>query len=218
VSHATDFHQFMLYWPLPGTPLYRELKQKELLYSEEECPVGDSHGQRRFNFRHPHIEKGRETGYLLKAFHEDFRTNGPSLARIIRTTLKGWQRHKNHPDPRIVKRFKANMRGLDSDYAGVLWAMIRFFKGDERISPGLRGLLAEIYAEFGIKTRIKAPLMGLFILHKVREEEKRLARGWTYEPGVIYEKNARALELKVNEIGENTVAIPVVREPVAVSQ
>jgi hypothetical protein len=196
VSHETDFHQFMLYWPLPGTPLYQELKKNKKLIPEEECPVGDSHGQKHFNFKHQHIKNGMETGFLLKAFEEDFRVNGPSLARIIRTTLLGWQKHKNHPNPRIAQRFKSNRRGLDSDLSGVIWAMTRWFKTDPKLLNKLKELLAGLYAEFGLKTRIKAPLMGLYILHMVRKESERLAQGWTYEPGEIYEKNARALELE----------------------
>ncbi len=218
VSHDTDFHQFMLYWPLPGTPLYRELKKKDRLYPEAECPPGDSHGQRRFNFRHPHIPQGLENSLLIKAFEDDFKTNGPSLARIIRTTLLGWQRHKNHPNPRVVNRFKSNMRGLDGDYAGVLWAMIRFFKKEPLMLPRLKELLAALYAEFGFSTRLKAPLIGMYILNRVRREEERLARGWTYEPTEIYEKNRRAMELEENRGGRKADRIPEVRLPIAVSR
>lgn len=28
VSHDTDFHQFMLYTPVPGTPLYRQMAEE----------------------------------------------------------------------------------------------------------------------------------------------------------------------------------------------
>jgi len=45
VSHDTDFHQFMLYLPLPGTPLYKEYREKNLLLSEDECPSAVAHGQ-----------------------------------------------------------------------------------------------------------------------------------------------------------------------------
>ncbi len=210
VGHGTDFHQFMLYWPLPGTPLYSDLKKKGALIPEEECPAGETHGQRRFNFRHARIKNGMERELLLRAFETDFRANGPSLARIIRTTLTGWQKHKNHPNPRIAERFKANRRGLDSDLAGVVWAMTRWFS-DPRMLEQLRGLLADLYAEFGFKTRIKAPLMGLYILHMIRKEQERLDRGWTYEPEEIYEKNARALELENDgtKTINNRIAEPV---------
>jgi hypothetical protein len=31
ISHATDFHQFILYTPIPGTPLYQEMQEKQRL-------------------------------------------------------------------------------------------------------------------------------------------------------------------------------------------
>jgi hypothetical protein len=37
------------------------------------------------------------------------------------------------------------------------------------------------------------PIIGRFILLKLKQEEKRLARGWTYEPPTFYEKNAQAV-------------------------
>jgi radical SAM superfamily enzyme YgiQ (UPF0313 family) len=45
VSHNTDFHQFMLYMPLPGTPLHAQLSAEGRMKSEAECPTPDTHGQ-----------------------------------------------------------------------------------------------------------------------------------------------------------------------------
>ena len=72
VGHDTDFHQFMLYTPMPGTPLYAEHRDQGTLLDEEACPVADTHGQSRFNYRHPHIPAGEEAEMLLRAFHRDF--------------------------------------------------------------------------------------------------------------------------------------------------
>ncbi|MBM4315370.1 MAG: B12-binding domain-containing radical SAM protein, partial [Deltaproteobacteria bacterium] len=44
VSHDTVFHQFMLYTPIPGTPLYERRRQEGSLFTEEEFPVADAHG------------------------------------------------------------------------------------------------------------------------------------------------------------------------------
>ncbi|KAA0219042.1 MAG: hypothetical protein EDS66_17835, partial [Planctomycetota bacterium] len=61
VGHRTDFHQFMLYTPIPGTALYARHEQEGSLLSEETVPPADAHGQFRFNFRHRHIRDGEET-------------------------------------------------------------------------------------------------------------------------------------------------------------
>ncbi|MBZ0090405.1 MAG: cobalamin-dependent protein, partial [Thermoanaerobaculia bacterium] len=55
VAHDTEFHQFMLYTPIPGTPLYAEHLAQGTLLDHGDCPEADAHGQLRFNFRHPHL-------------------------------------------------------------------------------------------------------------------------------------------------------------------
>jgi hypothetical protein len=57
-------------------------------------------------------------------------------------------------------------------------------------------LLERLYREFGWKTRLFAPLSGSYLYYTLKREEKRLARGWTYEPDSFYEKNASAQALE----------------------
>ena len=117
VAHNTDMHQFMLYTPIPGTPLFAELEAKGALLSFAETSPGDIHGQLKFNYRHPHIKDGEEGEFLLRTFHRDFAVNGPSIVRIIHTLLQGWKRHKNHPNPRIRARFAHEAANLPVKYA-----------------------------------------------------------------------------------------------------
>ena len=194
VEHNTDFHQFMLYTPMPGTPLHRQHQADGTLLSDEECPPADVHGQERFNYRHPHIRDGQENGYLLGAFEQDFAVNGPSLARITRTTLQGWQRYKDHPDPRIARRFRLGAESLGSAYAGAVWAMARWYRDDPVVGPKMEALLRDLQREFGWRCRLLAPLLGRVMLSSARREERRLRDGWTYEPKAVYQKNARARE------------------------
>ncbi len=158
--------------------------------------MADAHGQYRFNFRHPHIHQGREEKFLLKAFHRDFEVNGPSLARLIRTLLTGWQRYKSHPDPRIRNRFAREVYPLRSTYAGAVWAMKKHYRNDRRLSDKLASLLRDIYLEFGWLPRIIAPLIGRYLHITMKREEKRLGNGWTYEPKTFCEKNPAALALE----------------------
>ncbi len=199
VSHNTDFHQFMLYTPNPGTPLYEKHKKDGTLFPESEFPAADAHGQYRFNYRHKHIHDGREEQLLIAAFQQDFDVNGPSLARLIRTILKGWQRYKNHPDKCIRDRFDWEVDPLRSSYAGAVWAMRKWYRRNERMKEKMNSLLQDIYEEFGWKTRIFAPLAGRYIFAALTREEKRLANGWTYEPETYYEKNEAALALENEE-------------------
>ena len=56
----------------------------------------------------------------MRAFQRDFEVNGPSMVRIVRTTLAGWKRYKNHPDPRIRRRFAWEVEGMATTYSAVV--------------------------------------------------------------------------------------------------
>ena len=192
VSHETEFHQFMLYTPVPGTPLHAEHVARGTLLDPSECSEADAHGQLKFSFEHPHIRDGQETELLLRAFQRDFERNGPSVLRVAMTTLRGWQRYRNHPEARIRKRFAAQATGLATAHAGALWAGRRWFRKDAVLSRKLGTALEEVFRSFGIGARLLAPVLGRFLLLTLRWEERRMARGRTREPAVWYEQNDRA--------------------------
>ena len=196
VAHATDFHQFMLYTPNPGTPLYEEHRRKGTLLDEADFSPADAHGQYRFNYRHAHIPPGDEEGYLLEAFRRDFAVNGPSLARLIRTLLTGWQRYRHCPDPRIRDRYRREVAPLRTTYAGAVWAMRRHYRHDAVHRGRMHRLLTDICREFGPVTRLLAPVIGRWAYRQLKREERRLAAGWRYEPPCFREPNAamQALE------------------------
>ncbi len=195
VAHDTEFHQFMLYTPLPGTPLWAEHEKQGTLLPEADCPPADVHGQLRFNFRHPSIPAGLETGMLLRAFERDFEVNGPSVVRIARTMLQGWQRHKNHPDRRVRARFARECAELATSHSAALWAAERRLAGNPGVRERIRHLRSEMAREFGWRSRAAALLAGPFLLATLAKEERRLRRGVTYEPPTFYELNAAAVAL-----------------------
>lgn len=186
VSHDTDFHQFMLYTPVPGTPLYQEMaNQKRLL----DVDLADIHGQHKFNFEHAAITRDDSKEFLDWAFLRDFQRNGPSLYRIVRTTLAGWKRYRDHPDPRVRARFAAEIESMRSAYSGVLWAMEKQLrKTNEAMAARVRELRKEIGREFGLASKVAARLLGPLLLWTTRREERRLAAGQTYEPETIIER------------------------------
>ncbi|MHB8970511.1 MAG: B12-binding domain-containing radical SAM protein [Pirellulaceae bacterium] len=190
VAHDTDLHQFMLYTPIPGTPLFAELDAQGAMLGVAEMSPGDIHGQLKFNYRHPHIRGGEETEFILRAFHRDFAVNGPSVVRIVRTLLRGWVRYKNHPDPRIRARFAHEAANLPVKYAGALWAARRLYRDDPHRFQLISGVLDELYTEFGWKARLAAPIVGFRLCQTLRSEDRRLLSGWTYEPPTFFETNS----------------------------
>jgi len=193
VSHSTDFHQFMLYTANPGTPLYAQLKGQGKLKPVTEFDFADAHGQHRFNHLHPHIRNHQEEEFLASAFKRDFKRNGPSLLRLISTMLQGWQKYKKHEDRRIRARYAREVAPIRTTYAAAVWAMGKWYKNDPALAEQSTALLAEIYKEFGWKTRLFSPVLGLVIYKKMRQEEMRLAEGWTKEPKTFYQTESRPI-------------------------
>ena len=188
VSHNTEFHQFMLYTPVPGTPLFAEHLDSGTLTDPDCLETADAHGQLRFSHVHPHIPPGMETEFLHKAFARDFEVNGPSVVRMARTTLKGWLRYRNYADIRVRQRYSREARDLAVTYASALWASRRWFKSSPALREKITVLLREIYVQFGLISRLTAPLAGRLVYRKLRHEARRLEEGWTYEPPTFYDR------------------------------
>ena len=189
VSHETEFHQFMLYTPAPGTPFYAELSAQGIMKGADEYDEGDIHGQSMFNYRHPHIPNGQEGEFIRRAFDRDFRRNGPSIARIVRTTLAGWKRHKNHPNPRIRRRIAREAGELPTVFSALISAVRLYYGKDRAVRARMAAMLRDLHEQFGLKSRLAATIGGRYVLWKIRKEEERLAGGWTREPPTFYEKN-----------------------------
>jgi radical SAM superfamily enzyme YgiQ (UPF0313 family) len=194
VSHDTDFHQFMLYTPVPGTPLYKEMNEEHRLL---DVNLADIHGQDKFNFEHAAISREDSNRFLDEAFQRDFERNGPSLYRICRTTMQGWMRYKNDPDPRVRDRFEWEVRTIRTAYSAFLWAMER-----KTGRPEIGALRRQLAKEFGIGSRVLGALLGPLLLWTSRREERQLAAGKTYEPKTFMERRNWTAEQSETPVSE----------------
>jgi len=187
VGYQTDFHQFMLYTPVPGTPLYQEMADQGRLLTN--IDLADNHGQFKFNFLHNAISREDSKRFLDWAFRRDFERNGPSLYRMCQTMLQGWQRYKDYPDPRVRERFTREVKKLTHAYNAALWVMEREFKKVNRsVSEQIHKLRREVEKEFPVIARLTAASLGPVLLWSTRREENRLASGRTYEPPTFVER------------------------------
>jgi radical SAM superfamily enzyme YgiQ (UPF0313 family) len=188
IAHNTDFHQFMLYTPVPGTPLYQQMLEEGRML--DDIDLADIHGQFKFNFQHAAISREQSKKLLDWAFWRDFEVNGPSLFRICETTFQGWKRYKSHPDARIRERFRLESQQLRKAYGAALWAMEhRLKKTNAQASARLRTLRHDMEEEFGALTKWVSRLAGPVMLWLNRREERRLAKGMTYEPKLVIERH-----------------------------
>ncbi|MCL4847150.1 MAG: cobalamin-dependent protein [Acidobacteria bacterium] len=186
VAHDTDFHQFMLYTPVPGTPLYREMEAEGRLLPGVD--LADIHGQHRFNFRHAAIDGGDSKRILDWAFRRDYERNGPSLYRLMRTMYAGWQRYRDDPDPRVRERMAHEGRQLRGTYGAALWAMERYLReGRREVSDRVRALRLEIQRDLGAAARAVHALAGAALLWSSRREARRFPTGRPLEPRTFVE-------------------------------
>jgi radical SAM superfamily enzyme YgiQ (UPF0313 family) len=187
VDHQTDFHQFMLYTPVPGTELYKDMAAEGRII--EGLDLGDTHGQYKFNFVHPAISRDESKTFLDWAFQRDYEANGPSIFRMAQTVFWGWTRYRNYPDRRVRERVAREMSKVSTAYSGALWAMERDFRRvNGKVSRQIGLLRKQIGKQSSTAANIVANVLGPVMLWTSRREEKRLSSGHTYEPPTILER------------------------------
>ncbi len=187
VGHDADCHQFMLYTPVPGTPLHAEMNAQGRMLPDVD--LADIHGQFKFNFRHAHIDREASKSWLDWAFQRDFEANGPSLFRLIRTMFDGWKRYGQDADARVRARFVADADKLRQGYGAALWAMERYLRdSNPAVSQRVRDLRRQIERECGGLSRVVDRVVGPVLLWSARREAAAYPVGRPLEPKTFVER------------------------------
>jgi radical SAM superfamily enzyme YgiQ (UPF0313 family) len=187
VAHDTVFHQFMLYTPMPGTPLHREVQAQGRLLAGVD--LADIHGQYKFNFRHHAISRDESKTFLDEAFVRDYEANGPSLFRLMRNMFVGWRRYRRDPDPRVRARVEAEGRQLARGYGAALWAMEKYFRESQpAMSRRIGELLTEIERETGSWSRALNRSLGPVLLWSARRDARVAPGGRVLEPATFVDR------------------------------
>jgi radical SAM superfamily enzyme YgiQ (UPF0313 family) len=187
VAHDADCHQFMLYTPVPGTPLYDEVSAQGRLLPD--IDLADIHGQYKFNFRHQAISRDDSKELLDSAFRLDFERNGPSLYRMMRTMFEGWKQYGKDRDPRVRARVGFEADQLRTGYVAALYAMEKYLKGtNSQVAERIRELRAEINREMGVLSTVIGNLVGPVALWASRLEARRFPTGRVMEPPTFVDR------------------------------
>jgi radical SAM superfamily enzyme YgiQ (UPF0313 family) len=181
-SLNADYLQFMQLGPIPGTALYEHYQATGKLL--DGIPHRSQHGQGKIWFRHEHFTPEESRDYLKQAFVHDYRRNGPSMLRAMRTALQGYEYCQTHADPRV--------RGRASSFRTLL-ELMRCFVTGVKVHGGddaARTLRAEVCAGFdrllgrkSLKTRL---LSLLVVLLSVREFVRITCLSDVRQPKVLY--------------------------------
>jgi hypothetical protein len=187
IAHDTAFHQFMLYTPMPGTPLYQQVAAEGRL--RDGVPFADIHGQHQFNFHHPAISAEQSKHLLDSAFRADFERNGPSIYRLMRTMFERYRRYGKDADERVRARVERSAAQLGGGYAAALWAMERYLRGvNPAVSARIADLRQQIHRELGTRSRVIAAAVGPLLHMAARREATRHPAGRRLEPRTFVER------------------------------
>jgi hypothetical protein len=187
IAHQADCHQFMLYTPVPGTPLYDDMRAQGRLLDDVE--LADIHGQYKFNFRHEAIARDDSQRWLDAAFARDYEVNGPSLFRMMRTMFDGWRRYRDDPDERVRARWIAEGKKLRNGYGAALWAMERYLRDSNRhVSDRIRELRQDIERQLGGMSTVIDRAIGPVLLWAARRDAGKFPIGRPLEPRLFVDR------------------------------
>ena len=127
VAHDADCHQFMLYTPVPGTPLHAEMQAQGRML--DDVDLADIHGQYKFNFKHAaHRARRLEVVARLGVPARLRAPTARACSGMMRTMFEGWKRYGQDRDARVRARFDAEADKLRQGYGAALWAMERYLR------------------------------------------------------------------------------------------
>ena len=187
VAHETDCHQFMLYTPVPGTPLYREMETQGRMLPGVD--LADIHGQYKFNFRHAAIPRDLSKTLIDGAFARDYERNGPSLYRLTETMYRGWRRYRDDADARVRTRVEQEAAQLKTGYGALVWAIDRYLsRTGHPAASRVHAFRRELERELGLVARLSGRLAGPALHWAARREARRYPEGRTLEPRTFVER------------------------------
>jgi hypothetical protein len=187
VAHDAVFHQFMLYTPMPGTPLHETVSKEGRML--EGVDIADIHGQYKFNFVHPAISRDDSKAFLDHAFLRDFERNGPSLYRLTRTVLQRWKCYKADADARVRARVTQQAEQLRSGYGAALWAMEKYLRAsNQTLAAQIRAVRMDMERELRGWTRTVNRTLGPVLLWTSRRDARKFPDGRQIEPQTFVER------------------------------
>lgn len=208
IDHATrfgtDLHQFMIYIPLPSTPLWNKTEKDGDLIPG--IPWEDQHGQWKLTFKHKHITPDQSEKLLRFAFEEDYRILGPSLFRLITTRLNRLKQTQNHKSRLVQDRNKTEFQ-VFKNFPSILWAMERYFTFS---NPTLKKKIYKVRMEMQdflgdtLRKKIRTRIVGTLLLGTtLYAHVKRVTLNRPKEP-ITFREVVSGQPLKGTSKSENT--------------
>ncbi len=147
LSLNSTFNQFMLYTPLPGTPLFKKASQEGRILN---LPWKDFDGFH-FTMNHPHISPQRMEEIQREGYRKGFHKLGPSIMRALEANYKGYKTLKDADSPILRKRAEGHHKSCQFSLA-LFPAAIKYAPNDE-IRRKIKAMQAAFISEFGLSSK-----------------------------------------------------------------
>ena len=121
VAHGTDFHQFMLYTPVPGTPLFQQMQEEGRML--EDIDLADIHGQYKFNFEHAAISRDESKRCSIGRFASTSSATDRACFASATPSFRAGSAITIILMLRVRQRIANEAAKLRTTYDAALWAM-----------------------------------------------------------------------------------------------
>jgi hypothetical protein len=185
ISLSPTFNQYMMYTPLPGTPLYEKYKEENRIL---DLPWSHFNGFE-FTIRHPHFTPEEMKKVQDSAYVRASRVLGPSVMRLIEVYLQGYLNFKDSLNPMLKRR--AQMFKDFCRYSQPILPLVKKYGDLTTAREKLATLMERVRKEAG-----KFPIFGecakyyLFLQAKLMEIKGNLLGNKTPQP-ILFERAYR---------------------------
>ena len=153
LSLEPTLSQFLIYTPIPGTPLYECLDKEGRILKD--LPLYKIDGFT-LGFKHKNIDGETMKKLQMYCFKNDYEVLGPSAFRFMRKNLKGYLRFRDSDIP--IQRVRAEVYAANCKMCYPLYDIGIKYAPNDKIAGMVADLRDEVYYIFG-KTNINHKIM-----------------------------------------------------------
>lgn len=171
LSLNPSLSQFLIYTPIPGTPLYDCLNNEGRILHDIPWYQVDGY---KLNFKHPHLTGEQLSALQMDCYDQEFELLGPSVFRFIDKNIKGYLKFNDSEIPIQQARAKIYKKYC-KDVFPLIDIGIKYAPND-RVVGKIRNLKQQLIELFG-KPSITKKIMGFGAKLSARLNQKFIDDG-----------------------------------------
>ncbi len=143
-----SFTQILIYFAFPSTPFHEQVVAEERYLPEyQKDPDLRRWDGFSMHFKHPKFSAPELESLQKELYRQDFERLGPSLIRLLRVWLEGYENLRESPNPLLRARAEVKIREIRSAMPGIVPAIL--FGPNARARSEARALFNDVRKEIG---------------------------------------------------------------------